>query len=165
MVVQMNAFRLVALALLLALAAASVSAYHYAPYGGSSYSYERSHTSESVTSRESEYQSSSSGSCGWRYCHSTGSYDYGRSREFSFSRSSDYERETASNNYGYMPYGSYSRGYSNYEYPYYDVGTSYGTDYRPFSEYYHLGFTSPYYDPYRYSRVGAYASNYRPYGY
>lgn len=163
----MNARLLLALALAFVLAAVPAAAYHgyVAPYGGASYSYVRTHSTESVTSRESEYHRSYDDYGGWRYRHSRGSYDYGRSRDFTFSRSFDYVREQSSSNYGYAPYGYYDRGSSAYVYPYDDFVTSYGRDYRPFSEYYHLSFTSPYYDPYRYSRVGAYASRYMPYGY
>jgi hypothetical protein len=150
---------------LLVLAATSVTAYHYdyAPYGGFSTDYAHSRSSESVTSHESEYQSSSYGGCGWRYCHSRDSYNYGRSRDFSFSRTTDYEHASTSSNFGYPAY-SYGRDYGSYQYPYYSPGTDYPRDYRPYHNYYEMSFTSPYYNPYRYSRVGAY-SGYRPYGY
>jgi hypothetical protein len=159
----MKTIRAALFAIVMLVAAFSASAYHYdyyAPYGASS-SYERSHTSESVTSHESEYQSSSS-SYGYpysRHYHNTNSYNYGRSRDFSFSRTEDYERSTSNANYG-----SYARGYGAYAYPYVDVGTSYGRDYRPYHDYYEISQTSPYYNPARYSRVGAY-SGYLPYGY
>lgn len=164
----MNARLSLALTIVLVLAALPVAAYHdgysYAPYGDYTQEYERSRTSESVSSRESESESSSSSYGGRRYYSSADNYNYGRSRDFSFSRTSDYERESTSTNYGY-PYGQYARGSSRYDYPSYDVNTGDYRDYRPFSDSYAMGFTSPYYDPYRYSRVGAYASRYRPYGY
>lgn len=162
----MNTRLLLAPAVLFVLAAFPAAAAHdlYAPYGDYGHSYERSRTSESVTAHESEHHSSSSDYGGRRYYHSTDRYDYGRSRDFSFSRTSEYEREGHHANYGY-PYGYYGRGGSRYSYPYYDVGTSYGRDYRPFSDYYSMSFNSPYYDPYQYSRVGAYESRYLPYGY
>lgn len=162
----MNTKTLFALILGFVLALTPVAAYHYdsyQPYGSYSQDYTRSYTTESVTSQESEYHRSSSG-CGYRYCHSTGNYDYGRSRSFSFSRTNDYEH--SSTNYGYRgaPYSNYGRSYSSYNYPYYNVNSGDYEDYRPFSDSYHLSHTSPYYNPYRYSSVGAY-SGYRPYGY
>ncbi len=163
----MNAFRLSMLAVVAVLLAFPVAASHgyVMPYGGFGSEYERSRTSESVTVHESESYSSSSDYGGYRNYHSSDNYDYGRSRDFSFSRTEDYERESSYGSHGYRPYGDYVRGYSSYSYPYYDVGTSYGVDYRPFSDYYSMSRNSPYYDPYRYSRVGAYESRYLPYGY
>ena len=147
------------------LTATAVSA---APYFGGSYGseYTRSSSTEQVSVSESEYHRSTNNACGYGYCHSTGSYDYGRSRDFSFSRSENYEnsRSYVNSNYGGYPTGYATYGNSRYQYPYYDVGTSYGRDYRPFSEYYTQSRNSPYYNPYQYSRVGAY-SGYRPYGY
>jgi len=162
----MKALRLLALVFVAILASYTAAAYHYdyyPSYGTYDNEYTRSRSSESVSSRESEWHRSSYGGCGWSYCHSRDTYDYGRNREFSFSRTTDYENERHSSSAGYPQYG-YGRGYSTYSYPYSDVGTSYGRDYRPYHDDYEMSFTSPYYNPYQYSRVGAY-SGYRPYGY
>ena len=157
----MNKLRFVALVLALILASVSATAYHYTQYGSNTYESERSYSTESVNSYESEYHRSTSG-CGYRYCHSIGSYDYGRTRSFSFSRTESYESERSTSNYNYPSYyGNY--GYYDYNYPYYDVGTYYGSDYRPYDDYYSIRY-SPYHAN-QYSRVGAYASRYNPYGY
>ncbi len=155
----MKAIRLSALAILMVLAAFNAAAYHAVPYGDYGHEYTRSRTSEQVSMHESEHESSWSDYGGSRYYHNTDRYDYGRSRDFSFSRTSEYENER---NYG--NYGRYARDFIDYEYPYVDVGMNYGRDYRPYHDYYEMSFTSPYYNP-RYSRVGAYASRYLPYGY
>ncbi|MEM2915878.1 MAG: hypothetical protein QXT19_00760 [Candidatus Woesearchaeota archaeon] len=133
-------------------------------YDGYTSDYFRSSSSESVSIRESEYEHSLQNYGSWRGSRVSDHYDYGRSREFAFSRSSEYESSTRTYDGGY-PVWRYSYGYTDYSYPYYDVGTYYGYDYRPYSDDYELSYTSPYYNPYRYSRVGKYASRYRPYGY
>lgn len=163
----MKATQLTALIFALALAAMPASAYHdfYAPYGDTSSSYSRSYSAENVNVRESEYGSSTTGG---RYYHNIGNYNYGRSREFSFSRVSESEHSSQSTSYGarypYYGYDNYGRDNSNYYYPRYDPVENDYYDYRPFSDSYEMGFTSPYYNPYQYSRVGAYAG-YQPYGY
>ncbi len=164
----MQAQRLFAWLAVMLLAASFVAADHYSysypPYGDYGSEYSRSRSTESVTIRESE--SHHERSTGGRYYHATDDqYDYGRSRDFSFSRTYEDEHESHYSNAGYAPYGYSSRGQATYSYPYDDVGTSYGRDYRPFSDYYEMSVTSPYYNPARYSRVGNYASRYLPYGY
>ncbi len=171
---SMKTANISALFVALVLSAFSVSAHVYVDdyydyhgrtyYDGYSSDYSRSSSSESVSVRESEYEHSSQNYGGWRSSRVSDHYDYGRSREFAFSRSSKYESSTRNYDSGH-PAGHYKYGYLDYYYPYYDVGTYYGYDYRPYSDDYELGFTSPYYNPYRYSRVGAYASRYLPYGY
>jgi hypothetical protein len=167
----MNLFRLIALCLLFALAASSAAAYHdayiaYPSYGGFSHNYEHSYNAESVSVRESEFEHVDTSASDWWYndYHSTTHYDYGRSREFSFSRVSDYTRQgmTTDLGYGLRPY-SYPYVYragSAYAYPYSSFGPD---DRRLFSEYYPYGKTSPYYNPAYASRAGY--SRYLPYGY
>jgi len=169
----MKAKRIAAVIVALILASFGVSAHFYAydyydvpRYGStvsSDYSYSRN--SESVSVRESESEHSSSSGRAGSYRYATDHYDYGRSREYEFSRESVTESASTSRYYGHgYPFSRYYYDGIDYRYPYYDVGTNYGYDYRPFSDYYEYGPTSPYYDPYRYSRR-AYSSRYLPYGY
>lgn len=159
----MKALRLFTLAIVMILAAFNAAASHgsYLPYGDYGHEYTRSRTSESMTSHESSWSDYG----GSRYYHNTDHYDYGRSRDFTFSRTSDYENERHYSNAGGYPSGAYARDSIDYTYPYDDAGTNYGRDYRPYHDYYEMSFTSPYYNPSRYSRVGAYTSRYLPYGY
>ncbi len=163
----MNAFRLFALTLVMILTSFNAAASHgsYLPYGDAGHEYTRSRTSESVTSHESEHESSWNDYGGNRQYHNTDHYDYGRSRDFTFSRTSDYESERHYSNAGSYSSGYASRDSVDYTYPYYDVNAGDYRDYRPYHDYYEMSFTSPYYNPYQYSRVGAYASRYLPYGY
>lgn len=161
----MKALRLLNALVLIILSSFTVFAYGYAyfPYGDYTQDYSHSYTTEQVSVRESERESSSNNYAG-RYYQSTDNYDYGRSRDFAFSRTSDYESTNRAVNAADYPARLYARDYSTYSYPYYDAGTEYGRNYRPYYDSYETRITSPYENPYRYSRTGAYMK-YLPYGY
>lgn len=169
----MKTSSIIAVVVALVLASFSVSAHFYAydyydvPLYGDTFSsdYSYSRNSESVRISESESEHSSSSGRSGRYRYSTDHYDYGRSRTYEFARKSESESMSRSYDSGHrQPYVRYYYDGIYYRYPYYDVGTNYGYDYRPFSDYYSYGYTSPYYDSYKYSRVRRYSS-YVPYGY
>ena len=113
--------KLIALLMAFALLSTTAFAYYYAPYGSSTSEYSHTKSSESITVSENEHaRTTYSSSNYWRpgNYRATETYDYGRSREFSFSKEYEntYERKSDLRAYPYIT-GTYD--YNRFAYPYY----------------------------------------------